>query len=127
MSHNYTKYYNKPQGTPTTEPEVKAPVEEPVVEETTVTPDETVTPQVDPESTVEPVADDKADTILGVVTECAKLNVRKEPLADAEVLTTIPLAAEVQVDISESTNGFYKVCTGAGVEGYCVEKYINID
>lgn len=128
MPQNYTGYY-KPQGTPTAEPEAKAPVEEPVVEETTVTPDEAAAPQADPEPTVDAKVeeDNKADTIIGVVTECVKLNVRKEPVADAEVLTTIPLGAEVQVDISESTNGYYKVCTGAGVEGYCVEKYINID
>lgn len=105
--HNYTNY-SKPQEAPAA-PEVK--------EETPVT-EEPAAPETTPE---------EVDTVIGVVTECVKLNVRKEPVADAEILTTIPLGAEVQVDIFESTEDFYKVCTGAGVEGYCVKDYINID
>ena len=106
--HDYTKH-SKPQETPVVEPEVKEAVDSPT------TPD----PAVE-----EPKVENK---IIGVVTNCAKLNVRKEPVADAEILTEIPLAAEVQVDVLKSTEGFYKVCTGAGVEGYCVKDYININ
>ena len=108
--HDYTKHSK------TQEPEVKS-------EETKVTEDPITTP-VTPAPTVET---EENDTIIGIVVECAKLNVRKEPAADAEILTTIPKGSEVQVDIFESTEDFYKVCTGAGVEGYCVKDYINID
>ena len=120
--NNYTKYsgFSKPQEAPAA-PEVKpeeVPVA-PVIEEPVVTPETPVAPAADPEP--------EKDTIIGVVTNCVKLNVRKAPEADAEVLTTIPLAAEVKIDIEGSVNGFYKVCTGAGVEGYCKEDFININ
>lgn len=59
----------------------------------------------------------------GVVTDCTKLNVRKEPSADAEVLATIDALSKVMVDVDASTNEFYKVCA-AGVEGFCMRKYI---
>ena len=117
--NNYTKYsgFSKPQDVPVA-PEVKEDaVVTPPAEEAVVAPEDPVTP--------EPTVEDKA--VIGVVTNCVKLNVRKAPEADAEVLTTVPLAAEVQVDIEGSVNGFYKVCTGAGIEGYCAKDYINID
>lgn len=60
----------------------------------------------------------------GMVTECLKLNVRKEPSADGEVLAIIDALSEVKVDVDESTDDFYKVCTAAGIEGFCMRKYI---
>lgn len=117
--HNYTNY-SKPQeapvvgvdlaqgndfSTPVVEPEVIEPVVEEVTEEPVSGPVET----------------------LGVVTECMKLNVRKEPSLDAEILTEILIGTEVQVDISESTADFYKICTEAGVEGYCMRAHINVN
>lgn len=117
----YSKYYNNKTQEAPVAPEVKEEVIDTVTEEPVVTPEVTEEP-VTEEPTVE-----EDDTIIGVVTECVKLNVRKEPVADAEILTTILLGAEVQVDIFESTEDFYKVTTGAGIEGYCVKDYINID
>lgn len=115
--HNYTNY-SKPQETPV------APVTEEVVasvveDEPVVTPDPEVTPVVDDEP--------ENDEVIGVVVDCERLNVRKEPSADADVLTTIPKGAEVQIDIFESTNDFYKVCTEAGVEGFCMAAYIKVE
>ena len=75
----------------------------------------------------EEVAEGQTDYILGVVTECVKLNVRTEPDPEADIITTIPIGTEVQVDIFESTKEFYKICMGAGIEGYCMTDYINID
>ena len=63
--------------------------------------------------------------IIGVVTECAKLNVRKEPSKDAAVLRTILLATEVVINEEESTEDFYKVYVG-GLSGFCMKKFINI-
>ena len=112
--HNYTNYSKPQQVAPVVEPEV---VEEVVVEEPVVTSE----PIAAPEHVVE-----ESTKVLGVVTECAKLNVRQEPSTDAEVVTTIMIGTEVMVDVAESTEDFYKVCTGAGVEGYCMKKFINI-
>lgn len=121
-NHNYTNY-SKPQTAPVVEPEVKDEVIAPVVEETVETKVEETVVAPTPETPV----DSEPDGILGVVTECAKLNVRKEPSTEADVVTTLLIGTEVMVDIFESTEEFYKVTTGAGVEGYCMKKFINID
>ena len=60
----------------------------------------------------------------GVVTDCMRLYVRKEPSADEEVVTVIDCPSKVMVDIDASTDEFYKVCTASGAEGFCMRKYI---
>lgn len=60
----------------------------------------------------------------GVVTDCTKLRVRREPSVDAEVLAIIDALSEVKVDVDAATDDFYKVCTAAGIEGFCMRKYI---
>lgn len=108
--HNYTNYSKPQQPAPVVEPEVK--VEAPVVEEA-------------PVATPDPVVEE-TNEIIGVVTDCLKLNVRKEPNKDADILCEIMLAAEVMVDKAKSTEDFYKVVTASGVEGYCMKKFISI-
>jgi hypothetical protein len=104
--HNYTNY-SKPQEAPVVEPEVVEEVVEVV--------------EVKEESVTEP------DEVIGVVTDCVKLNVRKEPSKDSDVACELLLGTEVMIDIFESTDDFYKVITEAGVEGYCMKKFINAD
>ena len=89
-------------------------VVEPVMEEAV----EVSEPEV--ESSVEP------EPVYGYVTECIKLNVRKMPNANAEIICTIPINTEVVIDEANSTVGFYKICTNAGVEGFCMKKYIAV-
>lgn len=110
--HNYTNYSNqKPV-------EVTAELEETKTEEV-----EQSDVKTEAESGAENV---RVVPILGVVTNCIKLNVRKAPFKDADVACVIPLATEVRVTIEESTEEFYRVSTEAGVEGFCMKKYINI-
>lgn len=113
--HNYTNYA-KPQEAPAAEPEVT--VEESVVEE--------VTPVTDTEldEAIELV---QTGETLGVVTDCAKLNVRAEASTASDVVTTLLLGAEVKVKLFESSGEFYKVVTATGAEGFCMKKFINID
>lgn len=118
MSHkpNYTKYSNfsKPQEAPVVEPEVKDE-------------EETVIEAVTEEPVVEPVIEEDGDETIGIIVKCERLNVRETASPDATVLTTVPKGAQVKVNIFESTSDFYKVCTEAGVEGYCAKDYISID
>ena len=86
----------------------------PVIEETIVT----------PEPVVEPVVE--TTEVLGVVAGCEKLNVRSAPNTDANIVTVLAAGTEVMIDEAESTADFYKVVTGAGVEGFCMKKFINI-
>lgn len=62
---------------------------------------------------------------IGIVSNCERLNVRKNPEKDADVLCVLEVGSEVMVtdDISE----FYKVITGAGIEGYCIKQFIKVE
>lgn len=67
------------------------------------------------------------EPVVGVVVDCKKLNVREESHASAEVICTIGVGTEVTIDIFETTEEFYKICTAAGVEGFCMKKYIKVE
>ncbi len=70
----------------------------------------------------------KNTLVLGVVTECAKLRLRSTPeVKDNNTITELNFAADLLVDLENSTEDFYKVTTSAGVEGYCMKQYVNIE
>ena len=75
----------------------------------------------------EEVAEVNADgNLTGVVSGCARLNLRKEASKDSDVLLVLDKDTELVVDPTEETEEFYKVCTSSGVEGYCMKKFITI-
>lgn len=74
----------------------------------------------------EPEKVEKVKPTIGIVTDCIKLNVRKEPNTDAEIVCTIDASTDLVINENESTEDFYKICTVAGIEGYCVKRYITI-
>lgn len=65
-------------------------------------------------------------TVIGVVTDCAKLNVRAEPKSNAEVVCVVTAKTDLVIDEAESTEDFYKVYTESGAEGYCMKRFISI-
>lgn len=73
------------------------------------------------QSTVE-----ETKTIHGVVIDCSKLRVRSEANSNADILCEIKLDTKVIIDEKNSTDEFYKVCTEAGVEGYCMKQFIAV-
>ena len=114
-NRDYTKYY-KPQNEEVVEnvnpvEEVVEEIEEPVVEAPEVVEDE---PKV------------LVTTLIGAVTNCTRLNVRTAPEATADVICEIPRDSEVEIIPDDEANGFVKVVTASGVEGYCMKKYIAI-
>jgi hypothetical protein len=62
----------------------------------------------------------------GVVTDCIRLNVRKEPSRKAEVVCEITADTNLVIYEDESTEDFYKVCTFSGIEGYCMKRYVSL-
>lgn len=64
--------------------------------------------------------------ITGIVTDCIRLNVRTGPSKDYDVLCELLSNTEVQIDESESSDDFYKICTVAGIEGFCMKKFIKV-
>lgn len=107
---DYTKYSNNKRDKREPE-EVKTPKVEAVEEVIQETIEEVVAP---------------SEPKQGVVTDCLKLNVRKEPDSTAEVVCTIDASTTVVISEEESTEEFYKVYTAAGLEGYCMKKFITI-
>ena len=63
---------------------------------------------------------------VGTVIECETLRVRKKPSLDGEILTTIHKGSQVVIDLDKSTKDFYKINYVAGVEGYCMKKFIAV-
>lgn len=87
-----------------------------------------ITDTVEITETTEEVVEAKEDNFyVGVVTKCVQLRVRKTPDASKEnTIGVLTLADEVLVDLDNSTSDFYKVTTAAGLEGYCMKKFINV-
>lgn len=128
MSKNYTNYSNKSVNKEVEkETVIEETVEEQVVESVEETTKEEVveaTVEETKEEVVEEAADDEILGI-GVVTDCLKLNVRKQPSKDAEVLKIIDALTEVV--ILKEVNDFYEVALKTGESGYCMKKYIAIN
>lgn len=129
-NHNYSQYSNKKNKKSYNKPDindenfvttVEAPVESAEIKMV-----------VEPEAVVEPIiVNETVDTvvlpktIIGTVTNCSKLNVRSKPATDAEVVTVLNSDSEVIIDPARSTNEWLKITTTAGVEGYCMRKFVN--
>ena len=103
--HNYSKDFKKDNAVSKVEETVK------------VTEEQNVEPEVEEESTV----------ITGVVTNCAKLNVRFIPEQYGKILCVLNESSKVQIDEKEFTDEYYKVYTESGIEGYCKKEFITIE
>lgn len=66
------------------------------------------------------------DFKIGMVIDCFRLNIRKEPVARAEIVCEIDCQTELMIDESESTDDFFKVCMASGIEGFCIRKFIAV-
>lgn len=66
------------------------------------------------------------ENIIGIVTDCLKLNIRKEPDKDSEVVVVVTCLDELKIDPDASTDDWYAVCTAAGIEGFCMKKFVAV-
>lgn len=85
----------------------------------------------EPEVTEEVETQPKTNVVEGVVVDCGRLNVRKEPKKDAEILVIVNKGTKALIDESKSTDEFYCVSMDLPdnitlTEGYCMKKYISI-
>lgn len=98
--HNYSQYSNKPKPA-----EVKMESIPELVQETV---DTVSLPR----------------TVEGVVSGCAKLNVRAEASLFADVVCTLDATSELMIDVMKSNKDWFYVYTAMGQEGYCMRKYV---
>lgn len=83
---------------------------------------------VEPEVKEETVVEPEPEVVVTGRTTAEKLNVREEPVVDPEnILGVVDKGTEVIIDIEESTDDFYKVCTVKGLEGFCMKQHIQVD
>ena len=104
------------------EEENKEKVEEPIEGQIVIPEVEPIVPEpVIPEPVVEP-----ENRKFGKISNCKKLNIRKLPSRDAEIVSELIEGSEVMIDEKESTALFYKICTEHGIDGYCMKNFIKV-
>lgn len=118
--HNYSKPFNKENGT-----ELASPATSPVIE-TTAEPEIDVTTAEPEEVDVAEAAPELPTTVAGIVSGCKKLNVRNKPSTTAVIVTTINEGTEVVIAQPVLDAEFYKVTLANGVTGYCMKKFIAV-
>lgn len=130
MSHNknYSKYSEKKKVDEVVESvdenkEIVEPVEENNESIENISEEPVVEEAVVEEAVEEPAV---IEPTIGFIDGCDRLNVRKESTKDSEVLCILDKLVEVTIDLSNSTEDFYKVMTSEGIEGYCMKKFITI-
>lgn len=64
--------------------------------------------------------------VIGVVSNCDRLNVREKPFKGANVLTILDGGCDVIINEHLSTDDFYHVQTRHSVQGFCQKDYISI-
>lgn len=62
----------------------------------------------------------------GIVTDCFQAAIYKEPRANSEIVKIITALTRVAVDLEKSTDGFYRISTSKGIQGYCMKKFIAV-
>ena len=86
---------------------------------------------VEVESAEEPTVEEapKKESKVGIVHNCAKLNLRRSPLKDDDgknIVSVLVAGTAVIIDDEKSADEFYKVTTEDGLEGYCMKQFIRL-
>lgn len=67
-----------------------------------------------------------ARNVIGVVTDCLKLNIREKPSKDSRVVTVVTCLDELEIDMGDSNDDWYAVCTATGIKGFCMKKFVAV-
>jgi uncharacterized protein YgiM (DUF1202 family) len=63
--------------------------------------------------------------MTGVAT-CLRLHIHSEPNLESEIVCKVRYLTEVEIDLENSTEEFYKVSIAIGAEGYCLRDYVTV-
>ena len=124
-NHNYSQYSNNKKKKNYSKPKVEDTAVENVLytEPDAMSIEPTIPEVVVVNETVETVT--LPTTVVGTVSGCAKLNVRAKPAVDGDVLAVLEANSKVEIDPARSTNEWLKITTAAGVNGFCMRKFVN--
>ena len=73
------------------------------------------------------VEETESPSLIGVVSGCAKLNIRKESNITSDPVCIVPEKSVLLIDQDLSTDEWYKVYTETGMEGFCMKKYVTVN
>lgn len=129
MGHKYNKFY-QPKKTENSENKMEEVFEEViddiVIDKTAVLNNEEVEHLTEDDVINVEVNQDKT-VVEGIVTNCSRLNVRKEADITSEAIFMLDKETIVNIVLEESTEKFYKVCiSDKNIEGYCIKQYIKL-
>ena len=65
-------------------------------------------------------------SVVGIVTNCKKLNLRTKPSKAAPVIYEMPADSKLTIDFDRSIHGWLCVHTESGLEGFCMKEYVSI-
>ena len=75
----------------------------------------------------EPVVEKTPEFVYGVILNCEKLNVRKEPNKEADVVLVMDSKTTFIIDESASTEDWFCVCSADGKRvGFCMKKFVAV-
>ena len=85
--------------------------------------EQSVIEEVVPEATEEP----NTDTFLdGIVHNCVKLNVRKNPSTDSDVIAVLNEQDKIKVKDVDTLSDWYFIQLPNGKEGFSMKKYVAV-
>lgn len=62
---------------------------------------------------------------FGVVCDCFRLNIRKEPSLASDILSVVPVGMKLEINTTFSDAAWYKVNVD-GKEGFAMKQYVNV-
>lgn len=65
-------------------------------------------------------------SVVGIVTNCIKLNIRNEPQSGALIICDVPALTELLISMDASTDEWYSICTESGIEGFVMKKFVAV-
>lgn len=81
-----------------------------------------------PEVEMQEVVTEEPKALLkGTVTDCFKLNIRKKPTLNSDVVSVVNLNASLDINESKSTMDWWFVADEDGNSGYCMKQYVKIN
>lgn len=65
--------------------------------------------------------------LFGIVTDCKKLNIRKEPSRSSEKVSVEDVGSELLIETDFDNENWYKVSTASGIDGYCMKEFVTLE
>lgn len=76
---------------------------------------------------VEEVTDSDEDTMTTGIVDRDKIYLRMEPAQGNNPIDVLTRGEELLIDLTNSTDEWYSVCTAVGQEGYVMKKLLKVD